>query len=112
MNEDYKNLYEQFKEPLSVNCPHENIKTKLECFKAIFRDKILPIGCSIKWLKTNVLLAYFIKKLFHSENHFNVWVKSEKIFGIKNLRQSENNPYPKGYEKIDEILKNLYTHLQ
>jgi len=37
MNEDYKNLYEQFKEPLSVNCPHENIKTKLECFNLIIK---------------------------------------------------------------------------
>lgn len=89
-----------------------DINTNPDHFKAIFRTGTLPRDCSIKWLKTNVLLAYLIKKIFHSDNPFDVWIKAEKIFGIKNLRQSENNPYPKGFNEIDVILKIIYPHLQ
>jgi hypothetical protein len=86
--------------------------TTLEQFRAIFKRSALPVGFSIEWQKSNVLLAYFIKKVFHSENWLNVWSKAEKIFTknhkyIKNLRQSENNPFPKGYEEIDVILKSI-----
>lgn len=81
-------------------------------FNAIFRNEALPDNCKISWLKTNVLLAYLVKKLFHTDNYLDVWVKAEKIFGIKNLNKSEcNNPKPKGYKSIDTILINMYNHL-
>ena len=104
-------LFDQIKDSYIDN------NTNPDHFKAIFKDEPLPDNCKILWLKTNVLLAYFIKKLFHFDNYFNVWVKAESIFikdkePIKNLRQSEtNNPHPKGYEEIDIILKNIYSHL-
>jgi hypothetical protein len=85
--------------------------TNIGHFKAIFKNGKLPPDCSIKWLKTNVLLAYFIKSLFHSDNPFDLWVKAEKIFEIKNLRQSENNPHPKGEKDLYTILKSIYPPL-
>lgn len=100
-----KSLYKQMIDTYIDSTP--------ENFEAIFKDEILPLGFSIKWKKSKVLLAYFIKKLFHSDNYLNVWVKAEKIFNVKDLQNSEcNNPHPKGYEKIDSILENIYTHLQ
>lgn len=89
-----------------------DINTNPDHFKAIFKNEQLPPDCFIKWTKTNVLLAYFIKKMFHSDNPFDVWVKAEKIFEIKNLRQSENNPHPKGESDLFRILKNIYPLLQ
>ena len=87
-------------------------------FKAIFKNEALPDNCKIQWLKSNVLLAYLIKKIFHNDNYLNVWAKAENIFEkdrrpIKNLVKSEcNNPNPKWQSDIDIILKNIYTHLQ
>jgi hypothetical protein len=88
--------------------------TNKDHFLAIFINEPLPRGCKIEWLKSNALITYFIKKIFHSDNPFNVWVKAQSIFikdkkPMRNLRQSENNPFPKGYEEIDKILKSIYT---
>lgn len=89
----------------------------LEQFANIFKPVPLSESFSIQWKSTNVLLAYLIKKVFHEENYLNVWSKAEGIFTknkkyIKNLKKSEvNNPRPKGHKIIDEILKNIYTHL-
>jgi hypothetical protein len=78
----------------------------LSSFKLMFEDDLLPQNYCIIWKKSNVLLAYFIKKLFFHDNFLSFWKKAELIFKIKNLAQSEtNNPHPKGHEKIDLILK-------
>lgn len=88
-----------------------------EQFADIFKPVPLSESFSIEWKSTNVLLAYLIKKVFHKENYLNVWSKAEGIFTknkkfLKNLKKSEvNNPKPKGHKIIDEILKNIYTHL-
>lgn len=92
-----------------INCLYEKMQgeyfdTTPYFFKAIFKDKPLPDG-SIKWKKTNVLCAYFIKKVFYKDNPFDLWEKAKLIFGLKNLGQSEsNNPKPKGHNEIDNIL--------
>lgn len=90
-----------------------DINTNPDYFKAIFKNEPLPYGSSINWKKTKVLLSYFIKKFFHSDNYLNVWKKAENIFNVKDLQNSEcNNPYPKGYKDIDIIHKNINTHSQ
>lgn len=88
-------------------------KTDEDNFKAIFKNDALPKDCKIHWLKSNVLLAYLVKKLFHTDNYLDVWAKAENIFGVKNLNKSEcNNPKPKGYESLDLVLKSMDNHLQ
>lgn len=90
-----------------------DINTNPDHFKTIFRPNTLPPDCSVKWLKTNVLLAYIIKKLFHSDNPFDVWAKAGIIFNVNSLQKSEcNNPHPKGHKEIDVILEIIYTPLQ
>jgi len=90
-----------------------DINTNPSHFKAIFKIESLPPDCSIKWLKSKVLLSYFIKKFFHTDNPFNVWAKAENIFNVKDLQNSEcNNPSPKGYKEIDILHKTINTHSQ
>ena len=85
--------------------------TSLDQFKAIFKPDPLPPGFSIKWLKSNVLLAYVVKKLFYTDNPFDPWKKADNIFGVKNLRISAGSTdHPKGEMDIDQILK-TYTGL-
>lgn len=75
----------------------------LDDFKSIFSDK----AKSIDWKNSTILLAYIIKNC-EQITDTKKWSKTEKIFGVKSLQQSlNNNPYPKGYEKLEEILKNL-----
>ncbi len=87
-------------------------KTTFSDFSLLFKDDILPNDYNIKWKKSNVLLAYLTKKLFYQDNYLNLWEKARMIFKVDNLAQSEtNNPHPKGQIEIDQILKNIYTHL-
>jgi hypothetical protein len=96
--------------------------TTIDNFRAIFKNEPLPLSfIAIKKLKpfTSALLAYFIYELFQKENPGDYWTIAENCFNAKHLRKAYNNFYqyntgrkPKGYEKIDAILKILYTPLQ
>ncbi len=98
------------------------IDTTLENFKAIFKNEPFPADFKpIKRKKefTVVLCAYFVSELFQKENPNDYWDIAENCFNAKNLRQSQNNAFkynpthkPKGFEKIDAILKNIYNPLQ
>jgi len=73
-------------------------------FVAIFTDNPKPL----KWFKTNILLAYFVgncKKITDNSK----WKKASQIFSTKNnLQQSlNNNPYPKGFEKLETIINSI-----
>lgn len=58
----------------------------------------------------NRLLAYFLKKFF-GDNH-NLWKKGEIIFNTKYLLQNlTNNPYPKGYEIIDNAYNETFKDI-
>jgi hypothetical protein len=99
-----------------------DINTKIDHFKAIFRNESLPEDfIPIKRTKplTGVLLAYFVSCLFQKDNPTDYWSIAEKCFDVRNLRQSLNNAFkynpdnkPKGYNKIDNILKIIYSPLQ
>ena len=73
-------------------------------FKAMFTDNPKPI----KWLESNILLAFFIKNCNRiTEN--SKWKKASQIFSTKdNLQQSlNNNSYPKGFEKLETIINSI-----
>jgi hypothetical protein len=96
--------------------------TTPEHFKAIFSNEKLPDGFKPIKLHKNfsaALCAYFISELFQKENPNDYWSIGERCFDVKTLRQSYNNFYktnksqkPKGYNLIDDIIKNLYNPLQ
>lgn len=96
--------------------------TNPDHFKAMFKDEPLPTGFQpIKRSKsfTQTLCAYFVSELFQKENPNDYWSIAKNCFEVKDLKQSLNNSYaynkgrkPKGYEKIDIILKNIYSSLQ
>jgi hypothetical protein len=96
--------------------------TSPEHFKAIFSNKELPkdyIPIKRKKLFKPVLCAYFVYELFQKENPNDYWSIAENCFEVKNLKQSYYNAYqynpnrkPKGYEKIDSIIKNIYSPIQ
>lgn len=96
--------------------------TSPEHFRAIFKDVSLPVGfIPIKKTKKfhTTLCAFFISDLFQKENPTDYWNIAENCFEVKNLRQSFNNAYtlnpnskPKGYSKMDEIIKTIYNPLQ
>jgi hypothetical protein len=77
-------------------------------FKAIFKDEPLPPDFSIKWNDSLILLAYFLGKNEKIKDR-KKWKKISQIFGTKeNLQQNiTNNPYPKGFENIDQIWKTI-----
>lgn len=79
----------------------------LQDWKAVFTTGELPPGHSIVWLKSNVLLAFFISEAIHPFNN-EPWSRSEMIFGKNNLQQSNfNNPYPRGAEKLKSIIQTI-----
>ncbi|MCX6236368.1 MAG: hypothetical protein NTY07_02235 [Bacteroidia bacterium] len=90
-------------------------------FRAIFKDEPLPPGfipIKRKKIFTSSLCAYFISELFQKDNPRDYWSIAENCFDVKNLRKSFNNAIqyntngkPKGFEKIDTILQNIYTPL-
>lgn len=96
--------------------------TNPDHFKAIFNDEPLPDGFNyVEWIELPVLLSYFIyqlkkQKIIKSPNH---WKIARNVFNTKSsLRQladgfqNSKTGKPKGYEKIDTILKNIYAPLQ
>lgn len=98
------------------------IETTPANFKAIFKNESLPDDFKpIELLKpfTVALCSYFVSELFQTDNPGDYWSIAENCFKVKNLRQSFNNAYqlntnhkPRNHQKIDLILKNIYTPLQ
>lgn len=91
-------------------------ETTYEQFKAIFTgqpiDEIVKIERTKKF--TNVLLAYFVSRLFQKSNPHNFLSIAEKCFSdAKNLNQAQNNYFnnqnrlPKNYEIIDGLINPL-----
>jgi hypothetical protein len=87
-------------------------ETTYEQFKAVFTgqpiDEIVKIERTKKF--TNVLLAYFVSRLFQKSNPHNFLSIAEKCFSdAKNLNQAQNNYFnnqnrlPKNYEIIDGL---------
>lgn len=88
--------------------------TKLKVFEEIFNPSPLPDGLRIKWLKTHRLLAYFVWHMFSEVDPNSYWNIAENVFinktnnFIKNLSQEfQNNPSPKGFEQLEEFIKQL-----
>jgi hypothetical protein len=112
------NLFKQLHEADYIN-------TDINTFKAIFKDEPLPPGFipikRTKKLKVNSL-AFLIRDLFMTENQNDFWKIAEKCFdkvtdnSLKNsysitFKNTKKNK-PIGYDKIETILKNIYTPLQ
>ncbi|MBF9251741.1 hypothetical protein I2I11_00395 [Pontibacter sp. 172403-2] len=92
--------------------------TDAENFKALFTGKTLSSIEPLQWLKNKNLLAYLIDELYDigkMPSDTNYWSIAEACFtDIKNLKQikinylnNKNQSKPKGFEKIDTILREV-----
>jgi hypothetical protein len=111
-----------------INAPHSFIdpKTDFKDFTAIFSDNLT--NCTaIKWSASNKLLSYLFDQLYAGNFIVKEWQsiiekynlfqnKAGKYLTAQDLASalnSINDPFhglnPRGYEKIDIILKNLKT---
>ncbi len=122
-------------EQLYTQLQNNYINTDKDHFKAIFKNEPLPPDyVPICWLKSNRLLGYFIeelakKRFVDMETNINKAIKEYFIDknkepftdSIKQNRSgsgsnkgsvSNKESKPKGHEKIDSILTNLYPPLQ
>jgi hypothetical protein len=91
-------------------------ETKYEHFKAVFTGQPIDEIEKIKKTKkfTNVLLTYFISKLFQESNPNDYLIIAESCFeDAKNLSQAQINYFnnqnrlPKNHSLIDALLKDL-----
>lgn len=96
-------------------------KTDLEQFTAIFTGQAIDNIKPIKWINTNRLLAYFLDHIFTNQNWQSIAGgngyfinKSDKTITANDLSVAKNDytayGKPKGYEKIDLILKDIKKH--
>jgi hypothetical protein len=100
-------------------------QTSLESFTAIFSEELKNVT-PVKWISSNRLLAYLFRQLqyYHSLIENKEWqsiiekyqllqkkngnfLKSGDLASALSYFKDERGLEPKGYEEIDEILKNL-----
>lgn len=106
-------------ESLYTQMQGEYFDTDMDNFKAIFSPDLKnfkPIKRTKKF--TNALLIYFTSELFQKENPSDYVSITEYCFSAKNLSKSQTNYFsynknhkPKGFEKIDSIIKTIYSRL-
>jgi hypothetical protein len=95
-------------------------ETTYEQFKAVFTGQPIDVICEIERTKkfTNVLLTYFVSKLFQRNNPNDYISIAERCFvNAKNLSQAQTNYFnnqnnlPKNHNLIDSLLKDLQNPL-
>lgn len=93
----------------------------LKQFTAIFTGQSIDNIKPIKWISSNKLLAYLLEIAFSNQNWQSIAGnneyfinKNDKIINANDLsvakNQIESYGNPKGYEKIDLILKTIKKH--
>jgi len=93
-------------------------ESTLEQFTAIFSGADTENTFPIKWLSSNRLLSYFLSHTFENQDWQSIAGTRKLFLNARNKHltandlsvaknEYENNGSPKGYQKIDSILKEI-----